>query len=105
MPTPQSLRELVLKYLDIADLPEADQQEILAGIGENVIKAITIAILGKIPPGAHARFKELRTQGDNDALTKFLHQYIVNLEELVEEETRRCVEEFKQILNTLPVKS
>ncbi len=105
MPTPQSLRELVLKYLDIAHLPDADQQEILAGIGENVIKAITIAILGSIPQSAHEKFKELRAAGDNEVLTQFLKQYIQNLEELVEEETRRCVEEFKQIVSSLPVRS
>ena len=105
MPTRESLRSAILKYHGIDDLSQEDQVQIVDGLTENILRGLTIAILGKVPHEAHPRFRQLREAGDNEALTLFLQQYIPDLELLVQEETRKCVDEFKMIVQSLPTAS
>ena len=105
MPTRETLQQAILKYLGVDGLSAADQKEIVEGLTENILRGIVITMLGKIPQDMHPRFRELREAGDNDALTKFLQQYIPNLEGLVEEETKRTVDEFRQTVLSLPTMS
>ena len=102
MPTRESLQKAILKYLGIHELSKSDQLEIVEGLTENILRGITIAMLLKVPKEMHPRFHQLREAGDNDALTKFLQQYIPDLEALVEAETKSCVAEFRDVIASLP---
>jgi len=102
MPTYETLQKAILKHLGINDLPKADQQQIVEGLSENVMRGITIAILLRVPKEMHPKFRELREAGDNESLTKFLQGYISDLEALVEEETKRVVDEFRAVVQSLP---
>ncbi|OHB25085.1 MAG: hypothetical protein A2542_00090 [Parcubacteria group bacterium RIFOXYD2_FULL_52_8] len=105
MPTRESLQKVILKYLGIDGLPEEDQKEIVEGLTENVLRGIVIAMLGQVPHEMHPEFRRLREAGDNEALTKFLRQYIPDLEALVQDETKRTVDEFRQVVMSIPTSS
>ncbi|PIR44596.1 MAG: hypothetical protein COV10_03780 [Candidatus Vogelbacteria bacterium CG10_big_fil_rev_8_21_14_0_10_51_16] len=90
-----------MKHLGIETLSKEDQREIVEGLTENILRGITIAILLRIPKEKHVRFRKLREAGDNEALTLFLQSYIPNLEAIIEEETKRIVEEFRGVVTSL----
>ena len=95
------LKDIIIEQLGIGSLPQEEQDEIVAGISGNVLQAITIAVLERVPQDARPTFDDLKLRGDKVALQKFLQKYVDDLEELVHEETKKSIAEFKAIVAAL----
>ena len=82
--------------LGVAELPEAEQEQIIAGFSEVALKAATLAILEKLPEAKHEEFATLAEKGEAGALQAFLDREVPGHEALagaaVAEEAKRLKE-------------
>ena len=99
--TKKVLKDVIVEQLGINDLPKEDQDEIVAGISGNVLKSITLAILERVPKDDRPKFDAVKEKGDREEIKKFLQKYVSDLESLVEEETKKCIAEFRSIVASL----
>jgi len=82
--------------LGVADLPEAQLEQVIAGFSEVALKAATLAVLEKLPEGKRAEFATLAEAGDPATLQAFLDREVPGHEALagaaVAEEAKRLKE-------------
>lgn len=94
---PRTLKNKLLVALNIGHLPESAQNEIMAGLGENISKAIFIAAVSKLSETDRQKFDTLSKNGDSEALYRFLSERIPTFDDLAKREIGRTIEEFKKI--------
>jgi len=87
--------------LELSDFPEETRAQIITKLGENILKRVTIAVLDNLPDGARAEFDSLSADGDTQKMQEFLSSNIPNINELIEDEIRKNIEEFKNMKNQL----
>lgn len=82
--------------LGVAELPEAQLEQIIAGFSEVALKAATLAILETLPKAKHEEFATLAEKGEASALQTFLDREVPGHEGLagaaVAEEAKRLKE-------------
>lgn len=91
----QELRTLLAKELGIEHLAEAAQDEIIAKIGDVVLKSLTVSILETLPPDAQAEFEAIGAQGNPALIQEFLAKHAPNIELLLAEEMQKTIAGFK----------
>ncbi|MDO8517666.1 MAG: hypothetical protein Q7S26_00020 [bacterium] len=91
-------REQLVSELGIAGLGADMQGEIVSAVGENIVKAVTLAVILKLPPDAQAEFKRLMDTDDGEAVLKLLKTHIPDPDAFVEEEARKELGAFKETL-------
>lgn len=90
-------REMLIAELDIALLPPDIQDEMIAGVGQNVMTHVLTALLAKLPDDVQEQFKALIETGqgvDAEALAK---THIPDLDGYIATEVRVALDEFKKI--------
>lgn len=92
-----ALKDAAVKELNIADLPQEAQQEILALVGENALKATVLALLSRIPQEMHEEFARKMDSGDEGEMDSFLRRYVPDLDIFVDAEVKKVVDEFKAL--------
>jgi len=90
------LEELVAKELSIESFTEKEQSALIAKIGENIIKRVTLEILRVLPEDKQEEFGKLVGSGEFKDMDEFLKPYIPNLNDFVNNESKKEIEEFKQ---------
>ena len=95
---PQALKQQLVKDLDIESLPEVLQDEIIEGLGQNVMKRVTLEILKKIPEDKRDEFESISEKGDQEQARAFIGQYIPNLDEFTAQVTTKEVNEYKELV-------
>ena len=90
----QELREILVRELGIGGLPEEAQDEIVAKLGEIILKSLTVAIFEKLSPSAREEFEQISTKGDHALVQEFLEKNIPNLSELMEAEVKKTLQNF-----------
>ena len=91
-------REQLVSELGIASVGSDIQDEIIAAVGENIIKAVTLAALLKLPADVQEEFKRLSDKGDAEGVLKLLKAHIADPDAFVEEEARKELGAFKESL-------
>lgn len=92
----QELRTMLIKELGIEGLPEEAQDEIVAKLGEVILKSLTVSIFEKIPNEARVDFERIAADNDSERIQSFLNDHIPNLHELMEEEVRKALQKFAE---------
>ena len=93
----EELKQQMVERLDIGELAPAEQDEIITKIGENILKQLTITVLDKLPEEDLPEFDTITESGDPARLQEFLSSKIPNYNKLMQEETTRIIDEFKEI--------
>jgi len=93
----EELEGKITQELGIDTLPEEQRGEILARLGENILKKLTIAVLDRIPQEDHAEFDALLKSGELDKLHEFLSVRIPDLDSFMQEEIRKVIARFKEL--------
>ena len=91
----QEIRNILIKELGLADLPEEAQNEIVTKIGGIILQSVTLGILEKLPQDAREEFEVLSKEGDNERIQEFLELNVPHLYDIMQEETARVVESFR----------
>lgn len=92
----QELRDILIKELGIAGLPEEAQDEIVGKLGEVILKSLTVAIFEKLSNDARVEFDRISAKGDHALIQEFLEDNIPELSLLMEEEVKRTLQAFNQ---------
>lgn len=93
----QELREILIKELGIDGLPEEAQDEIVAKLGDIILKSLTTAIFEKLSGDARAEFERIGAKGDHALIQEFLEETVPDLHSLMEEEVKRTLRNFAEM--------
>ncbi|KKP68614.1 MAG: hypothetical protein UR66_C0004G0014 [Candidatus Moranbacteria bacterium GW2011_GWE1_35_17] len=86
------IKEDIMQYLGLNKLSQDKQDEILAKIGEIILKKIFIETVDKLGETDRAEFEKMLKEGtDADSIEKFLNTKIENYDMIIS----RIVEEVK----------
>jgi predicted solute-binding protein len=92
----QEIRNILIKELGLEGLPEEAQDEVVAKVGEVILKSLTVAIFEKIPVSARAEFERISAGGDSERIQDFLDEHVPDLHTLMEEEVRKALQKFAE---------
>lgn len=94
------LRDILIKEMNIGSLPEGDQNDILAKVGNAVLQSLTRSIFEKLSSEAREEFEKISVDGDED-IQEFLDSNIPSLHELMETEVKKAIMLYKEeMVNT-----
>lgn len=97
MNTSKTLQGVVAEDLGISDLSPEAQARVIAALGENVIKSVILKLLTMLSPEERKAADEIGEIGDAEILLEYLKSRIANVEDVIAEETKAVVAEFKQM--------
>ncbi len=97
----EELTKKIIDELDIAEIPKESQENIIAKLGESVLKKLTIDIFSEIPKNERAELENMMKSGNMDETHKFLDSKIPNLDDFVNKSIKNTVDEFKKITSTI----
>ncbi len=95
---PSYTREDLVRELNIDALPREAQDEIIAGVSQNVIKHILIEILARLPEDAGEQFKDHVDAGRGTEAQVLATQFIPDLTSFIQVESRKGIEEYKSFV-------
>ncbi len=97
----EEIKNSILKELGLSSLADNDKDEILSRLGEGLLKRIIAVTLEKLPEEARGEFEALNQAGDNDKINQFLKNNIPGVEQIIQQEIKEGIEEFKNIATKL----
>ena len=92
----QEIRNILIKELGIEGLPEKAQDEVVAKVGEFILKSLTVAIFEKLPNDAREDFERIAASNDSELIQSFLKDKVPDLHVLMEEEVKRALQRFAE---------
>lgn len=95
------LNNTLIKDLGMEGLPREVQDEVIARLGENILRRITVSIVEKISPEARHEFDSISEAGDSERMKTFLNGQIPDFDNFVKGEVEKSVTEFKQLAATV----
>jgi len=101
MPNLDQIRELVIRELDIADLPAEEQDKIISRVGELIVKAVSIAIFSRLPVSVKPEYDRMEAEGDREGIEKLVASQIPDLDIVVDNAMKDTIEDYKKILATM----
>lgn len=93
---PRELRTILINELGITSFPEDIQGEILAKVGEFVLRELTTVILSKLSTVSREEFEKLSADGDDTLVGEFLHEQIPDFNALLTAEVKKALELYKE---------
>ena len=93
---PRELRTILINELGIMSFPEDIQGEILAKVGEFVLRELTTVILSKLSTVSREEFEKLSADGDDALVGEFLHEQIPDFNTLLTLEVKKALELYKE---------
>ncbi|MDO8572817.1 MAG: hypothetical protein Q7S11_03565 [bacterium] len=91
------LNDTLTKNLGLTGVPQDIQDEVIARVGENILRRITVSVVEKISPEARHEFDAISEAGDSERMKTFLNAQIPDLDNFVKNEVHKSVLEFKQL--------
>lgn len=91
------LRDILIKELGIESLPEEAQEEVVAKLGEVILKSLTIAIFDKLSKEARIEFEKITEKGDYAMIQEFLEENVPDMHTLMEEEVKKTLQNFAEL--------
>lgn len=93
---PRELRTILINELGISSFPEDVQGEILAKVGEFVLRELTAVIFNKLSTASREEFEKLSAEGDDALVGEFLHEQIPDFGALLTAEVKKALELYKE---------
>jgi hypothetical protein len=92
----QEIRDLLIKELAIENLSSEAQDEIVAKIGEMVLRSLTASIFERLTPSAREEFSRISTAGNPALIQEFLEENAPGIHQMIEEELKKTLDGFKK---------
>lgn len=87
----QEIRTILLKELNIEDLPEEAQDEIISKIGDTVLASVTSKIFERLSQGDRKKFDAISASGNDGLINEFLEMTVPDMHNLMEEEIKKTI--------------
>ncbi len=87
--------EAIIAELGLMDLPENARMEVVARVGEVMVRSVAAAVLSRLPLEARREFEALSSGGDAKALDALMRAHIKDFDSFVADESRKALAEFK----------
>ena len=100
-PTPLMKDEIMasaVRALRVAEMPEASQQAMLAGVGENILARVLFEVFAVLPKPKHDEFRALIGSASPLRIYTYLEPYIVDFPAFVQRNVTDEVAETKKLL-------
>ena len=94
-------REKIIAELNLGHLPTEEQDHVLDTLGDVLIRRMIIKVLALLPDGEKQKFEELFVAQQNEALEALINKNIPNAREVMMQEVRDGVEEYKKRVNAI----
>lgn len=92
----EGLRDTLIKELGIENLSGEAQDEIVAKIGEMVLRSLTATIFEKLTPAAREQFDRITESGNAVQIQEFLEENAPGIHEMMEQELKKTLQGFKE---------
>ena len=89
----QKINQDLVSELNIKDLPEQVQNDIIDGLGQNILEKVILELIKKIPEDKREVFDSLR---DPKEIQTFVSEYIPDYDGFVQSVVNKEITEFKQ---------
>lgn len=97
----EELKNTLIDELGLSSLSDENKDVVISKFGEVLLKRVSAVTLEKLPEEARGEFEILSQGGDNDKMHNFLQAKIPGIEELIQQEIKEGVEEFRNIVTGL----
>ena len=88
------LRDILIQELGIGSFPEEAQREVIAKLGDIILKSLTTKIFEKLPQKDRETFERISATGETDRIQEFLEMSVPNLHTLMEEEIKKTLQSY-----------
>jgi len=96
------IKNNIANVLNIDNLPEADQEKILADIGSVIFQNVLMRVLEKMSEKDQNSFEKLLDQnGTQEEIFNFLNSKTKNLSEIIEEEATKFKDSATNIMSQI----
>ncbi len=95
---PEEVKAKIVAELEIAHLPEAEQEQIVATLAEALLERATTIIMAKIPEGELANVNVLAEAGDPEALKAKIMEFVPDAPQIIDTVIADGVAEYKQLV-------
>ena len=97
------LKENIIKSLGIDALPQEQQEEALAKIGNMIFQGVLMKVMENMAEADRDEFEKLLSEKNNEpeAILNFLRSKIANLDEIVNEEIIKFKQESANFMNNI----
>ena len=97
------LKENIIKSLGIDALPQEQQEEALAKIGNMIFQGVLMKVMENMAEADRDEFEKLLSEKNNEpeAILNFLRSKITNLDEIVNEEIIKFKQESTNFMNNI----
>lgn len=96
----QKIKNSIVNYLHITHLSSSEQEEVIAGLEENVRHKMNLSIIERLSIEEQEKIVHMVNPGD---VFDFLQEKMENLKNFIEDCARSTIEEFLQIRSSLVV--
>lgn len=92
-------RNDLVKKMNLEGVPADVQDQIIAQLGENVLKSVTFEIVSLLSDEDSATFDELTKGTDQEKMEKFLTEKVPTLEQIIKEKTDTQIESVRKAMS------
>ncbi len=94
----EEVKAKIIAELEIAHLPQEEQEQIIATLAEALLERATTIIMAKMPEGEFASVDALAEVGDQEALKAKIIEFVPDAPQIVDTVVRDGVAEYKQLV-------
>jgi len=98
---PTILQKNIIKELGLEELPEKTQAEILAKIGESLLKRVIVNSLEQLSEQDRQEFEKIQKKAKPEEIDNFLKSKISDYEQMVFEIVKEYKDEIKETIGKL----
>lgn len=97
------LKQNIINDLGIGALPQEQQEEALARIGNIIFQGVLLRVMALMSDGDKIEFEKLLTEKNNkpEIILEFLRLKIANLDEVISEEVAKFKQESAHFMNNI----
>ncbi len=95
---PEEVKAKIIAELEIAHLPQEEQETIIATLAEALLERATTIIMAKMPETEFANVDALAEAGDQEALKAKIIEFVPDAPQIVDTVVRDGVAEYKQLV-------
>ena len=89
----------LVKTLGIEHLSQEEQEKVVVGIGENILRQVIVNVYDKVPETDRDEFHALIESGNVDDMRNFLEGKVDNVDDLIQGASKQVIEEFKTLVS------
>ena len=92
-----TIRDILLKQLDLSRAPADIQDALVSKLGENIVKKITVTVLNGLTEEKRGEFMKLTEEGNEKELRVFIEKHVPDAGAIVADAVAGEIDRFKNL--------